>query len=61
MNEGDNGGINMADFKQAGFDDIIVLAPVPAVISEAAEFWRPGCDEYLRGSSTRHHGFIKCE
>lgn len=31
----------MAPFRERGFDDIIVLAPVPAVISEAAEYLAP--------------------
>jgi hypothetical protein len=31
----------MAPFKELGFDDIIVLAPVPAVISDAANYLAP--------------------
>jgi hypothetical protein len=31
----------MAPFKESGFDDIIVLAPVPAVISDAATYLGP--------------------
>jgi hypothetical protein len=31
----------MAPFKQVGFDDIIVLAPVPSVIADAATFLAP--------------------
>jgi threonine dehydrogenase-like Zn-dependent dehydrogenase len=31
----------MARFRQAGFDDIIVLAPVPAVIADAAQWLAP--------------------
>jgi threonine dehydrogenase-like Zn-dependent dehydrogenase len=31
----------MAPFKESGFDDIIVLAPVPAVISDAATYLAP--------------------
>jgi threonine dehydrogenase-like Zn-dependent dehydrogenase len=31
----------MAPFKERGFDDIIVLAPVPAVISDAATYLAP--------------------
>jgi threonine dehydrogenase-like Zn-dependent dehydrogenase len=31
----------MAPFKESGFDDIIVLAPVPAVISDAATYFAP--------------------
>jgi threonine dehydrogenase-like Zn-dependent dehydrogenase len=31
----------MARFKEQGFDDIVVLAPVPAVISEAATYLAP--------------------
>jgi threonine dehydrogenase-like Zn-dependent dehydrogenase len=31
----------MAPFKECGFDDIIVLAPVPAVISDAATYLGP--------------------
>ena len=31
----------MAPFKQVGFDDIIVLAPVPAVIADAATYLAP--------------------
>jgi len=31
----------MADFKTAGFDDIIVLAPIPAVIADAAAYIAP--------------------
>jgi threonine dehydrogenase-like Zn-dependent dehydrogenase len=31
----------MVPFKQAGFDDVIVLAPVPAVIAEAATYLAP--------------------
>jgi threonine dehydrogenase-like Zn-dependent dehydrogenase len=32
----------MARFKYQGFDDIIVLAPIPAVISDAAAYLAPG-------------------
>jgi threonine dehydrogenase-like Zn-dependent dehydrogenase len=32
----------MARFREEGFDDIIVLAPVPAVISDAATYLAPG-------------------
>lgn len=31
----------LASFKEAGFDDIIVLAPVPAAISEASQYLAP--------------------
>lgn len=31
----------LAAFRQGGFDDIVVLAPVPAVISEAADYLAP--------------------
>ncbi len=32
----------MAEFRDPGFDDIVVLAPVPGVISEAAAYLAPG-------------------
>ncbi|MCC7207962.1 MAG: alcohol dehydrogenase catalytic domain-containing protein, partial [Anaerolineae bacterium] len=32
----------MQDFKAQGFDDIVVLAPVPAVIADAATYLAPG-------------------
>jgi D-arabinose 1-dehydrogenase-like Zn-dependent alcohol dehydrogenase len=34
-------GAGMAPFKEAGFDDIIVLAPLPAVIADAATYLAP--------------------
>ncbi|GAB4528791.1 MAG: hypothetical protein Kow0063_05270 [Anaerolineae bacterium] len=39
--EKENYVAGMARFEEAGFDDIIVLAPVPAVISEAAAYLAP--------------------
>lgn len=32
----------MAPFKEQGFDDVVVLAPVPAVIADAATYLAPG-------------------
>lgn len=40
----------MAHFKASGFDDIIVLAPVPAVIADAATYLAPqGCMNIFAG------------
>jgi threonine dehydrogenase-like Zn-dependent dehydrogenase len=40
MNKGDY-TTGMAPFKEGGFDDIVVLAPIPAVISDAATYLAP--------------------
>ena len=37
----DDYAAGMAPFKEQGFDDIIVLAPIPAVISDAAHYLAP--------------------
>jgi threonine dehydrogenase-like Zn-dependent dehydrogenase len=37
----DDYAAGMARFKEQGFDDIIVLAPIPAVISDAAHYLAP--------------------
>jgi threonine dehydrogenase-like Zn-dependent dehydrogenase len=38
----------LAEFKDTGFDDIIVLAPIPSIVTEAAEYLAPqGRHEYF--------------
>ena len=41
MNKKEEYAAGMAPFKERGFDDIVVLAPVPAVISDAATYLVP--------------------
>ena len=38
---GESYAAGMAPFKESGFDDIVVLAPIPAVISDAATYLAP--------------------
>ena len=46
----------MAQFKDASFDDIIMLAPIPAVISDAARWLgQRRRDEHFRRCGTRHN------